>query len=58
MKRDPEVSQQCRERATEIITAGLRALSRKYHPDLKGGSTEAMREILEAVEFLREKIQS
>ena len=58
VKRDPEVSPQCRVRATEIITAGLRTLAKKYHPDRKGGSTEAMQEILEAVEFVREKIQS
>jgi hypothetical protein len=57
VKRDPEVSQQCRGRATEIVTVGLRALAKKYHPD-RGGTSAEMREVLAAVEWLREKMHS
>jgi hypothetical protein len=57
VKRDPELSPRCRERAAEIITVGLRVLARKHHPDLKGGSKEAMQEVLAAVDWLRKKIE-
>jgi len=35
----------------ELVEAGFRSLTHKHHPD-KGGSNEAMREILEAREWL------
>jgi hypothetical protein len=57
VKRDLEVSPQCRVRATEIITAGLRALAKKYHPD-RGGRSADMREVLAAAAWLREKSDS
>ena len=40
--------------ANEIVSAGLRALALKRHPDVEGGSNDAMRELNEAVEWLRE----
>lgn len=40
--------------ANEVIGAGLRALAVRRHPDVEGGSNDAMRELNEAVEWLRE----
>jgi len=42
------------ELANEVISAGLRVLALKRHPDVEGGSNDAMRELNEAVEWLRD----
>ena len=40
----------------ELITAGLRALARKAHPDIVGGDADRMSSINAAGRWLREKI--
>jgi len=40
----------------ELITAGLRALARKAHPDIAGGDADRMSSINAAGRWLREKI--
>lgn len=42
--------------ATEIVTAGYRALAKQHHPDV-GGDAEAMRRLNEAVAALRAFIE-
>jgi len=42
--------------AHEIIATGLRALALKRHPDVEGGSNDAMRDLNAAVEWLRRLI--
>jgi hypothetical protein len=39
--------------ANEVISAGLRTLALKRHPDVEGGSNDAMRELNETVVWLR-----
>lgn len=47
-----EVPHHLRDKCREIIVAGFRSLSKKYHPDM-GGNTEDMRLLLESHSFLK-----
>ena len=39
-----------------IVEAGFRELAKKIHPDVEGGDTASMRELLSAREALRERV--
>lgn len=43
--------------AEEFISAGLRAMARRYHPDIRGGSHESMVRVTEVAEFFRQQVR-
>jgi len=43
--------------ADELVNAGFKALARRHHPDLPGGSTEHMQEINLVTEWLRRQLK-
>lgn len=42
----------------EIVEAGRRALSKRHHPDIPGGSHRAMVEINNAADWLKQQVRS
>jgi hypothetical protein len=45
----------CPPRAAELVELGFRTAARRHHPDV-GGTDEAMREIIEARDWLRDVV--
>jgi hypothetical protein len=41
----------------DVITSGVRALAKKYHPDLAGGDLVRMQQINHAADWLRSKVR-
>lgn len=56
MEKDNEVNSEYRDMINEIIKAGYKALSKKYHPDMNTGNEDKFKQLVEAKDILFKKI--
>lgn len=56
MEKDNEVNSEYTDMMNEIIIAGYKALSKKYHPDMNTGNEDKFKQLVEAKDILLKKI--
>ena len=56
MEKDNEVNSENTSMMNEIIIAGYKALSKKYHPDMNTGNEDKFKQLVEAKDILLKKI--